>query len=160
MKIYHLCPSGKVWILDQREVSSRKKGEALFKILSDPGDCLKIDIPGQDTIKIYNLLKPNNTMGNKKSQLGIHAKDQAKDIKREQESYNERAPKFFEEYTALTEKYNLFLNAQLEFSVDGVKPKIVVQVKHKEDIVLNKEPEKKETEEKKDEEPAAEEVAA
>jgi hypothetical protein len=129
MKIYHLCPSGSLWIFNQKEVESREKGEALFQKQAKPGDVLKIEIPGQDVIKIVKIININKPMGNKKSQLGIHAKDQKKDILKEQEDYNQKAPKFFEEYTALTDKYGLFLNAQLEFGVDGVRPKIVVQVK-------------------------------
>ena len=130
MKIYHLCPSGKLWIFNQREVASRAAGEALFQKKSNPGDVLKIEIPGQDTIKIVkliNILKENPMT--KKSQLKMQADDQKKDMVKEQKEYEEKARKFFEEYTALTDKYGIFLNAQLEYGVDGVRPKVVLQKK-------------------------------
>ena len=132
MKIYHLTPSGKLWIMDQKEYQSRAKAEAVFQKKSQPGDVLKIDIPGKDTIKIYKILNIN-PMGPTKSQLKMHVEDQKREeekkLKEKQDKYNENAKKFFEEYTALTDKYGIFLNAQLEFSVDGVRPKIVVQIK-------------------------------
>lgn len=128
MKIYHLCPSGAVWIFDQKEVESRERGEALFQKRSKPGDVLKIDIPGQDTIKItklFNIPKPMS----KESQLKKQQQDQEKERERRQKEYSENAKKFFEEYTILTDKYGIFLDAKLEYSTEGVLPKIVLAKK-------------------------------
>lgn len=122
MKIYHLCPSGKLWIFDQKEVSSRKRGEALFHKISNPGDVLKIDIPGQDTIKITKLLNTNNSMGNSKSQVKILDDEKKKD----HEKFKENAENFFKEYTALTEKYGVMLDARLEYSDSEIHPKFVL----------------------------------
>jgi hypothetical protein len=129
MKIYHLCPSGSLWIFNQKEVESREKGEALFQKQSKEGDFLKIDIPGQDTIKIVKLININKKSMSKKSQLAIQDEEKKKEQEKKQQDYTDRANNFMKEYTALTDKYRIFLNAQLEFSVDGVNPKIVLQNK-------------------------------
>lgn len=126
MKIYHLTQSGKLWIFNQKEVSSRKLGEALFQRQSKPGDVLKIDIPGQDTIKIVKLININKPMGEKKSQVnelkkGIEKSEE--EIKKERET---NAREFYKRYTALCEETGFFINAVLECREDGIHPKISI----------------------------------
>lgn len=148
MKIYHLCPSGAVWIFDEKEVPSREAGEDLFNKVAAEGDVLKIDIPGQDTIKITKLLNIKNPMS-KKSQFKTQVNDIQKDRLKRQQEYENRARAFFKEYTELTDKYGIMLDAKIEASPEGIFPKITLSEKTK---TINPEP-KHENNDKKEDQP-------
>lgn len=138
MKIYHLTPSGSLWILDQKEVKSREEGERLFQLKSKIGDVLKIHLP-DEIIKIVKLINlPKTKTMSKESMLKKQQEKMQKEQQEKQKEYAEKARKFFEEYTELTDKYGLFIDCKLEYSNDAISPKVVVNVKPPKPVTENK----------------------